>query len=296
MVFFTWLVNLVRSGGVFRATLPFALSLGAASSLAHLAYKAWGWQLIGEIHSLLLFLLAVLLLAIVNSAITVYRDGRQSLGAVTNSLRDLSRQIVSFLDNEKDHKMLERWIILSMRVLRLELGHKYNAALLRDWATNAEVEELKKTVGDNRFLTVVTWISQRLSQLEHEGKISVDHRISMGLNLHELIVGYGSCRRVQAAQLPLDFHLNGELAIAVFCLSLPFVYVAKTDLFGVIAATTIVSYFLFGMLQQAIQSKDPYGDDQNDLPMDAIADAAIEGIQAIFRTKLPSDLGFNSSS
>ena len=79
----------------------------------------------------------------------------------------------------------------------------------------------------------------------------------------------GACERIVRTPVPFAYaqHIKGFLFL--FCYSVPFVLVDQTVNFTPLAAAAI-AYALFGIEEIGVEIEDPFGDDPNDLPLDAI--------------------------
>ena len=279
----SWIRLITRPGGVFWVTTPYAFVMGAFGAFAHDAHMWWGWSMPGQVLSLLLLFFAFLLFTIMSGATQVYRDGRVYLGGVSNALLDLSRQIVSFLDGDKEKEDMKRLLILCGTAIRMGLAG--DSILSYKGFNEQERKALKALDVRGQVLTILSWISIRLSSLEKEGKLTPDQRLAMGPNLTAMSTSFGSCLRVQQAQLPSDFYVLGISSVFFFGITLPFVIVGEVGA-GVVPVMVVVGYFLMGMIQLDFQTRDPYGNDANDLPKGPFLDGLIKGINAIFAAEL----------
>ncbi|MGF6392460.1 bestrophin family protein [Pseudomonas plecoglossicida] len=78
-----------------------------------------------------------------------------------------------------------------------------------------------------------------------------------------------TCERIKGTPLPFPYTLLLHRTIYIFCLLLPF---ALAEPLGWLAPlfTTIVGYTFFGLDAIGNELEDPFGRDENDLPMDAL--------------------------
>lgn len=253
-----WIPIMVRVGGVLHASTPYAIAVGLWGFVAYLLYSLWHWQIPGQVHALLLLFLGFLLFSIISSSTQVFRDGRQFLGTVANGLRDLARQLASFVSDSDEREAFRCLLIAYGIAVRLDLQSNHSLDLLKKYLSDDELDTLASVNPKDRAFTILGWISQRLSVLEKADHILVDHRFIVEANLTAVDDALGACRRVQKAQLPVDFTVLGGLSIFLFCVTLPFVIVNEVGSWATLVMI-VVTYLLVGMLELAVQTRDPYG-------------------------------------
>ena len=81
----------------------------------------------------------------------------------------------------------------------------------------------------------------------------------------------GGCERIHKTPLPFAYVVHLRRALVIYCFSLPF---ALVDLFdwkwAVILDTMFMSYVYFGIEEIGVEIEDPFGVDENDLPLEEI--------------------------
>ncbi|MER2298544.1 MULTISPECIES: bestrophin family protein [Pseudomonas] len=112
-------------------------------------------------------------------------------------------------------------------------------------------------------------IGQHCSQLAEQGQLSEWRYMLLEQRLAGLTEVQATCERIKGTPLPFPYTLLLHRTIYIFCLLLPF---ALAEPLGWLAPlfTTIVGYTFFGLDAIGNELEDPFGRDENDLPMDAM--------------------------
>ena len=99
-----------------------------------------------------------------------------------------------------------------------------------------------------------------------------------------------TCERIKATPLPFPYTLLLHRTSYMFCILLPF---AMAEPLGWLTPifTAIVSYTFFGLDAIGDELEDPFGHDENDLPLSAIVrNIEREILEALGATELPPAL------
>jgi putative membrane protein len=100
--------------------------------------------------------------------------------------------------------------------------------------------------------------------------ISDIHYSVLETKLSELSVVQAACERIKTTPLPFAYSLLLHRTALLFCVLLPF-GLAPTLGWWTPLLVVIVSYTFFGLDALGDQLEDPFGHDDNDLPLDAMA-------------------------
>jgi predicted membrane chloride channel (bestrophin family) len=100
---------------------------------------------------------------------------------------------------------------------------------------------------------------------------SMHHRRGTALKGLELVLvdSLGGCERIRKSPLPFASGVHLRRALVVCCLALPF---ALGDNFGwaTVVDALIVAYMLLGIEEIGVEIEGPFGNDNNDLPLEDI--------------------------
>ena len=228
------------------------------------------------IHSLVGFVLSMLLVFRTNSAYDRWWEGRKLWGALVNNSRNLFLKINNLVEDEEAKEEIKCLII--------------------DFA-NASKEHLRNGVSINKL----SKFSQRNLGQSHEN-IPVQimdilfKKIFLALNNHPekqlnlLIINeelrsfmdiLGGCERIKKTPIPFSYSLFLKKVIFVYIFTMPIGFVRE---FGYWASPIVamIFYVFAGIELLAEEIEDPFGTDSNDLPIDAICETIRLNLNQIF--------------
>lgn len=211
------------------------------------------------IYSLIGFVMSLLLLFRTNSAYDRWWEGRKLWGAIVNDCRSAYLKLETRLTNKEDKNELARLLTLFV------FNAKNN---LRANNKNITFENFENQNKDNSPLLVMKNIYAKLKKLEMEGQLSPNDLIQIDVNLNSLIASLGACQRIKNTPIPYSYSIFIKKFIFIYVVTLPIVFFHFD--FWAILITTFVFYALVSMEVLAEEIENPFGYDENDLPLDQI--------------------------
>lgn len=240
------------------------------------------------LHALVGIALGLLLVIRTNASYDRFWEGRRMWGGIVNESRNLARGAAAFLRHQP--ALLEPivlWTVAfsysSMHALRGSKGLGPIAKRL----PRAEVEE---TLDAQHVPSAVAQrISNLLADARSEGHISDYVAITIDNNVQLLIDYLGACERIHKTPLPFAYVVHLRRALILYCLTLPF---ALLDSFGwsTVIDTLLIAYIFFGIEEIGVEIEDPFGEDDNDLPLENICNTIEENLLAVIVDKQASGL------
>ncbi len=273
-------------GSVIPAILPRTLLcglLGLFVSVLHYFKLPVSQPAFGSIIPSIV--LGLLLVFRTNTAYERFWEGRKAWGHLVNSSRNLARQIwVAVPEATADDR------IQKIATLRLLVAFATCAKLhLRQQAVNDEVavlvspeqfQQLQQM--NNPPLGVALWISSYLQQQYDRNLISSQQLTAMQELVNFLIDTLGACERILKTPMPLAYAIHLKQLLLIYCLLLPFQLVE--DLEWITGFTVaLVSFTLLGIEEIGLEIENPFGDDPNDLPLDAICAMMLRNIEDLIQ-------------
>jgi putative membrane protein len=127
---------------------------------------------------------------------------------------------------------------------------------------------------------VMQLITQKIELIKKEMRITNEDYLVLSKNINSLIDGIGACERIKATPIPFSYSMFIKKFIFIYVISLPLAFV---NIFEYWAAfiSTFVFYALVSMEVLAEEIEDPFGEDDNDLPTDNIADKIKQNCQEV---------------
>ena len=232
------------------------------------------------VHTVLGTALGLLLVFRTNASYDRFWEGRRMWGSIVNESRNLARFCHALLAEsptlrERTIRWLVAFVYASMHKLRGEKGLGPDADRLPAGEVRAVL------ASDHVPLAAAAQISASLVAARDAGLLS-DILLAEGDRNVQLLIDYiGSCERIHRTPIPFAYMVHLRRALLVYCYTLPLGLVQD---FGwwTIPCTLMVAYILLGIEEIGVEIEDPFGDDENDLPLEdfgAMIQRNVEGIE-----------------
>lgn len=231
------------------------------------------------VHTLIGVALGLLLVFRTNASYERFWEGRRLWGGIVNESRNLGREAVAFL---RDRPALVRPIILwatafpysAMNSLRGVRGLGPVASQL----PKAEVTEALNAQHVPSF--VARRITDLLVGARAEGHLTDYVAITIDSNVNQLVDYIGGCERIQKTPLPFAYVVHLRRALILYCLTLPF---ALVEAYGwtTLLVALLITYVLFGIEEIGVEIENPFGEDDNDLPLEQICETIERNLLAL---------------
>jgi putative membrane protein len=233
------------------------------------------------VHMVLGGAISLLLVFRTNSAYDRFWEGRRMWGSIINESRNLGRSVAVYLRAAPD---LQREVIEGT----IAFAHATRCRLRNQTETGACATYLKEDElcsladGAHAPLRVSLRITGALQAARDRGVIS-DYLLAMIDNNVQLLVDYlGACERIHKTPIPFAYMVHLRRALILYCYSLPFALVQEYTWIA-IPLTFFVAYVFFGIEEIGVEIEDPFGTDDNDLPLDRFC----EVIESDLRELMP---------
>ncbi|MBW7675385.1 bestrophin family protein [Chryseobacterium chendengshani] len=235
---------------------------------------------VGLIHSLLGFVLSLLLVFRTNTAYDRWWEGRKLWGKLVNDTRNFAVKInIILTDDRKSADQISRYLKYFPHFLAKHLSQESTRlALDEDYS---EIEQSLKHHGPTELITLLT---HKLYKLKKESKISDVEMLYLDTQLTGFLDVCGGCERIKNTPIPYSYSSFIKKFIILYVLALPVAYVINLGLF-MIPLTVFVYYVLMSLELIAEEIEDPFNNDENDIPMEAIAQNIEKNVHQIMSVK-----------
>ena len=235
---------------------------------------------VGMIHSLLGFVLSLLLVFRTNTAYDRWWEGRKLWGKLVNDTRNFAIKINVILGNDrKSADQIARYLKYFPHFLAKHLSQESTRlALDEDYS---EIEKSLKNHGPSDLIILLT---HKLYQLKKEGKISDTEMLYLDTQTTGFLDVCGGCERIKNTPIPYSYSSFIKKFIILYVLALPVAYVINLGLF-IIPLTVFVYYVLMSLELIAEEIEDPFNNDENDIPMETIAQNIEKNVHQIMGLK-----------
>jgi putative membrane protein len=219
-----------------------------------------------DAHALVGVALGLLLVFRTNASYDRYWEGRRLWGSIINNARNLARGIESHLADDPDLAASALcWTTAfpwaAMHRLRGNKGLGPSAEALPQNEAQCVLEANHPPLAAARQLTRI--LARRIGQ----GRFS---DVVFGLldsHVQQLVDDLGGCERIHSTPIPYAYMVHLRRAIIAYCVTLPFALVGTFGWWTVLA-TLLIAYVLLGIEEIGVQIEDPFGTDDNDLPLE----------------------------
>lgn len=234
----------------------------------HLSEKSWVKN-IPTLHNLLGFAISILLVFRTNTAYDRWWEGRKQWGELVNNSRNLAIKLHAILDeNDKETRVFfRRTIPLYASALRTHLQSE-TTRLALDEKEHPELARLNN--GKHVPNQIAQLMISKVMDLYKASKITGDQLITLNGELKSFTDICGACERIKNTPIPLSYSAFIKKFISIYVATLPFGYVFTLGYY-VAPIVTLVFYVLASLEIIAEEIEDPFGTDDNDLPMTKIA-------------------------
>jgi len=224
---------------------------------------------ITSMHTLLSFVISMLLVFRTNTAYDRWWEGRKLWGALVNNSRNLAIKLHTMLgyQDEVHRSFFRKTIPMYASVLSHHL-HAESTRLALDEKEHPELADIDK----NKHLPnqVATLLIQRVNRLYEEGKIKGDQLIILNNELQSFTDICGACERIKNTPIPFSYSVFLKKFIFFYVMTLPFSFSLSMGYIA-IPVVAFIFYVLASLELVAEEIEDPFGADENDLPMSKIA-------------------------
>jgi putative membrane protein len=274
-----WLSFIFRfhKSDTFRKLLPMILLISiysGAITFAEINY--WKWDDKNQIknivvmHSLLGFVISLLLVFRTNTAYDRWWEGRKLWGALINNSRNLSIKLNGILAKSD----------IQNRTFFKTVIPQYSVALknhLRSEATRLELDDAAhpelSEIDHNKHMPnqLAALLFKKINTLFDTGKIKGEQLIILNNELQSFTEICGGCERIKNTPIPISYSGFIKKFIFFYVMTLPWGYVFNLG-YLVIPVVAFIFYVLASLELIAEEIEDPFGTDNNDLPMDKMCE------------------------
>lgn len=271
---FTFIFRFHKSD-TFRELLPMLVAIALYSALVSWLEMEY-WQLdeghklknISVMHSMLSFVISMLLVFRTNSAYERWWEGRKLWGSLVNNSRNLAMKLHALLGNRHDDRRFFG-ILISNYAYTLK-NHLRNHIEINELDEDVDFKKQEIHPQQHNPNYVAKRMLERATRLQKEGKISAEELLFINAELSSFTDVCGACERIKNTPIPLSYSIFIKKFIFFYIMTLPLTMVFSLGYFC-IPVVVFMFYVLASLELIAEEIEDPFGKDDNDLPMDAMS-------------------------
>ncbi len=282
----TWLLHLVffYREKVFRKLIPImtVLAIYAIVIVYIDAYSNRFEKLemmnLGQFHLIFSFILGIIISFRVNTTYARWWEGRVLWGNIVNNCRNLGMKFDNFAGLQNYPHFFDCLRILPT-VIKLHL-RKDRKGITQELNSIGIIYEVEHPVVylTNRMYGVI-------NELRNQDKIRFEQYMAMDMHLVNLIDMTGGCERIANTPVPAAFAFFVKQALLFYSLIFPFGWVDKFGYF-IIPMILMMVYVLLGLEILSEELENPFGTDDNDLPLDSLTTTIANNVTSIAERKV----------
>ena len=233
---------------------------------------------ISLIHTLLGFVLSMLLVFRTNTAYDRWWEGRKLLGKMVNDSRNLAIKLHAILpeDDKENRDFFKKYLCFFPHLLSRHLSKQSTKMELAQDQQHTEVEQLPHPPN-----ALIWRIQNQVQKLYKEGVITGDQLIILDSQLSGFLDVCGGCERIKNTPIPYSYSSFTKKFIVIYVITLPIAYAMSIG-YMMTLLTVFVFYVLMSLEVLAEEIEEPFNNEENDLPMELIAQNIERNIIRIF--------------
>lgn len=275
------LITVFHKSDTFRRLIPVMIGIGAFTAIVvtfEVYVFHWNYKNNTVVHSILGFVLSMLLVFRTNTAYDRWWEGRKIWGDIVNQSRNMAIKLRAYLKKKENSDELIETIIAYNYVLR---EHLRPNEINKD-ALNKLSEELKKEllVSKHPPNTISIYIQKRLEQFRTSGELSELQVLMLNDEVRSFVNNCGACERIKNTPIPYSYNIFLKKIIFLYVVTIPFAFGPEFR-YATIFISIIVLYVFASIELIAEEIEDPFGDDDNDLPLEDICNRIKANLEEI---------------
>ena len=245
------------------------------SSAVETPYDECSTPLLSNVaHSLVAFPLAFLVVFRSNQAYSRWWTARGNLGAMAGATQHMTRRLVASTDVESLRQDVVRKVNLLFCLMYEALTDVADFNFAKDFALDNEADALRSYAKGDRVQIVSVDLLRTLRNAADEGDIDWIDCNAIDKEAQGMMDNFRSASKIGTTPIPLPFAQMCQFLLTVWVLSLPFTLVHIFGWYTTIVSA-IVALCFFGINEIAIQIEKPFGQDDNDLDMEAFRKSVV---------------------
>jgi len=258
----------IHKADTFRELLPLMLAIAAYSGvIVYLEVNVFKLsesshiKNISLVHTILSFVISMLLVFRTNTAYDRWWEARRVLGSLTNTCRNLAIKLKAVNIDGSQRAFFTAAIPMYADALRHHLrDERWEVGSVPTIPVNADGHV------PNQIAALLT---ERVYSLHREGVIDREELLLIGPDLAALTDICGACERIKTTPIPFSYSVFIKKFIFFFTMTLPYGWSFSLG-YLVVPLVAFVLFVLASLELIAEEIEDPFGYDANDLPVNRI--------------------------
>jgi ion channel-forming bestrophin family protein len=218
------------------------------------------------IHSLVGFVLSLLLVFRTNTAYERWWEGRKLWGNINNDSRNLFLKLNALLTYPEDKDTVR--ILITNYAIAIK-NHLQTNSTFDEMIAVKNYDPVKDAGNTNLPLKIMSYLYTELEELRRDKKLTDTQLLYIKDECRSLVDSLGACERIKNTPIPFSYNMFIKKVIFLYVFTMPIGFVRE---FGYWAMPIVAAlFYVFSSIELiAEEIEDPFGEDQNDLPLDQI--------------------------
>jgi ion channel-forming bestrophin family protein len=204
-------------------------------------------------HSLLGFVISMLLVFRTNTAYDRWWEGRKVWGSLINTSRNLFIKFTYIIHDKEKTNQLNSYVV--------EFAHALKSHLRRN------KKDIIPAKTKHLPMDVTSKLYKEVCALHNHKNINETQLLILNNDLQLLMDYTGMCERIRNTPIPFIYSMFIKKFIFFYVMTLPFAFAFNLSYAG-IPVSAFIFYVLASLETIAEEIEDPFGIDSNDLPLD----------------------------
>jgi putative membrane protein len=247
--------------GVYSFVVVHLIELMGLSDNVHL-------KNLSLMHTLLSFVISMLLVFRTNTAYDRWWEGRKVWGSLVNNSRNMALKIDQLLEpTQVEARQFFRAMIPNF-AFALK-NHLRQQAVDKEFTESTSFSVHNLRLSEHVPQQIALAIFGKINDLQRQGILLPEHLLLLNLEIQSLMDICGACERIKNTPIPFSYSSFIKKFIFIYCITLPVGYVSTLH-YLVVPLVVFVFYVLASLEIIAEEIENPFGTDDNDLPLDTM--------------------------
>ena len=222
------------------------------------------------VHTLIGFVLSMLLIFRTNTAYERWWEGRKLWGSFVNNSRNLALKLNAFLpEASTEQRAMFRALIHNF--IHASKDHLRKGVDVKKLTVEGGYDAAYFAKGGHVPNQVLKALFVEINRLYTSGEISGEQLIVLNAELQSFADNLGACERIKKTPIPYAYSLFLKKVIFLYVFTMPIGFVLDYSYWAVPVVTLI--FYAFASIEViAEEIEDPFGTEANDLPTDSISE------------------------
>lgn len=256
----------IHKAETFRQLFPLMTLLGVYSFVIYFIFVNYlqvspkgRMANLSVMYSVLGFVISLLLVFRTNTAYERWWEGRKLWGSLINCSRNLAIKLKAFLPAQ---------------------NHPYFKDEIPNYALALKIH-LQNTISHEHPNKQAGLIFSEINKLYKEGKITESQLLILNADWQQFTEICGACERIKNTPIPFSYSAFIKKFLFFYTMFMPFAYVSNLGYF-VVPLVIFIFYVLASIEIIAEEIENPFGTDENDLPLENLCGVIKKSVGEIF--------------